>query len=168
MKTFLFALCFLAGGLLSPCIAADTTAQQEKDLFDALFQGRQEERKPQWDAERRILYSSGTSSNEAHRRIYTERIQLLSRDGNSLTTLRRQRFAEAADKPFRYHKSEARAIVPFVFANTLRYIVDRQEERIDFQIWEMDAENKQLLRIREKLINLDSLKPQGEHLLYPR
>ncbi len=167
MKTLLSALCFLPAGLVCPCSAADNIVQQEHDLFATLFQGRQEERKPQWDAEHRALYHSGFSRNEAGRTVYSESIRLLSRDGNTLTTIRRQRFTDSADQAFRYHKSEAQAIVPFVFANTLRYIVDRQEERIDFQIWEMDAGNKHLLRIREKLVNLDTLLPQGEHLLYP-
>lgn len=167
MKTLLSALCFLLAGLLCPCSAADNIVQQEHDLFATLFQGGQVERKPRWDAEHRALYHSGFSRNEAGRTVYSESIRLLSRDGNTLTTIRRQRFTGSADQAFRYHKSEAQAIVPFVFANTLRYIVDRQEERIDFQIWEMDAGNKQLLRIREKLVNLDTLLPQGEHLLYP-
>ena len=167
MKTLLSALCFLLSGLLCPCYAADNIVQQEHDLFATLFQGRQEERKPRWNAEHRALYHSGFSRNEAGRTVYSESIRLLSRDGNTLTTIRRQRFTGSADQAFRYHKSEAQAIVPFVFANTLRYIVERQEERIDFQIWEMDAGNKHLLRIREKLVNLDTLLPQGEHLLYP-
>ncbi|MEE1266595.1 MAG: hypothetical protein UHH87_09940 [Akkermansia sp.] len=167
MKTLLSALCFLLSGLLCPCYAADNIVQQEHDLFATLFQGGQVERKPRWDAEHRALYHSGFSRNEAGRTVYSESIRLLSRDGNTLTTIRRQRFTGYADQAFRYHKSEAQAIVPFVFANTLRYIVDRQEERIDFQIWEMDAGNKHLLRIREKLVNLDTLLPQGEHLLYP-
>ena len=167
MKTLLSALCFLPAGLVCPCSAADMPVQQECDLFATLFQGRQEERKPRWDAEHRALYHSGFSRNEAGRTVYSESIRLLSRDGNTLTTIRRQRFTGSADQAFRYHKSEAQAIVPFVFANTLRYIVERQEERIDFQIWEMDAGNKHLLRIREKLVNLDTLLPQEEHLLYP-
>ena len=167
MKTLLSALCFLLSGLLCPCYAADNIVQQEHDLFATLFQGGQVERKPRWDAEHRALYHSGFSRNEAGRTVYSESIRLLSRDGNTLTTIRRQRFTGSADQAFRYHKSEAQAIVPFVFANTLRYIVERQEERIDFQIWEMDAGNKHLLRIREKLVNLDTLLPQGEHLLYP-
>ena len=167
MKTLLSALCFLLSGLLCPCYASDNIVQQEHDLFATLFQGGQVERKPRWDAEHRALYHSGFSRNEAGRTVYSESIRLLSRDGNTLTTIRRQRFTGSADQAFRYHKSEAQAIVPFVFANTLRYIVDRQEERIDFQIWEMDAGNKHLLRIREKLVNLDTLLPQAEHLLYP-
>jgi hypothetical protein len=167
MKTLLSALCFLLAGLLCPCYAADNIVQQEHDLFATLFQGGQVERKPRWNAEHRALYHSGFSRNEAGRTVYSESIRFLSRDGNTLTTIRRQRFTGSADQAFRYHKSEAQAIVPFVFANTLRYIVDRQEERIDFQIWEMDARNKHLLRIREKQVNLDTLLPQGEHLLYP-
>ena len=144
MKTLLSALCFLPAGLVCPCSAADNIVQQEHDLFATLFQGRQEERKPQWDAEHRALYHSGFSRNEAGRTVYSESIRLLSRDGNTLTTIRRQRFTDSADQAFRYHKSEAQAIVPFVFAG-----------------------NKHLLRIREKLVNLDTLLPQGEHLLYP-
>ena len=87
---------------------------------------------------------------------------ITTRDGNTLTTIRRQRFTGSADQAFRYHKSEAQAIVPFVFANTLRYIVDRADERIDFHIWKMDAENKHLLGIETKCYKLDTMKQVGD------
>jgi hypothetical protein len=48
-----------------------------------------------------------------------------------------------------------------VFASTLRYIVDRADERIDFHIWKMDTENKHLLGIETKCYNLDTMKQVG-------
>lgn len=164
MKALLFSLSFLAATLGGPCAAFEVTdniVQQDKDLFAAIFQGKQVDMRGRWNAEQRALYSSGFSRNEAGRGIYIESIRLLSMDGTRLTTIRRQIFTDQLNASFLYNKTEEQAVLPFVFATPLRYIVDRKDERIDFQIWKMDAENKQLLGIGHKSYNLDTMKQVG-------
>ena len=164
MKTLILAISLLAVTLISPCTAfevSDNIVQQDKDLFTVLFQGGQIERKPQWHTAQRSLYSSSFRRNKAGHKIYSESIRLLSSDGTRLTTIRRQIFLGQPNAQFLYNKTEEQAVFPFVFASTLRYIVDRADERIDFHIWKMDAENKHLLGIETKCYKLDTMKQVG-------
>lgn len=164
MKTLFLSLSLLAVALVSPCAAFEVTdniVQQDKDLFTVIFQGVQQDRKPEWHAGQRTLSNSSFSRNKAGRKIYSESIRLLSTDGTRLTTIRRQIFLGQPNAQFLYNKTEEHAVLPFVFASTLRYIVDRADERIDFHIWKMDTENKQLLGIETKCYKLDSMKQVG-------
>lgn len=164
MKTLILSLSFLAVTLISPCAAfevSDNIVQQDKDLFTVIFQGVQQDRKPEWHAGQRALSNSSFSRNKAGRKIYSESIRLLSSDGTRLTTIRRQIFLGRQNAQFLYNKTEEQSVFPFVFASTLRYIVDRADERIDFHIWKMDAENKHLLGIETKCYKLDTMKQVG-------
>lgn len=164
MKTLFLSLSLLAGTLISPCTAfevSDNIVQQDKDLFTVIFQGVQQDRKPEWHAGQRALSNSSFSRNKAGRKIYSESIRLLSSDGTRLTTIRRQIFLGRQNAQFLYNKTEEQAVFPFVFASTLRYIVDRADERIDFHIWKMDAENKHLLGIETKCYKRDTMKQVG-------
>ena len=165
MKTLILAISLLAVTLISPCTAfeaSDNIVQQDKDLFTVIFQGVQQDRKPEWHAGQRTLSNSSFSRNKAGRKIYSESIRLLSSDGTRLTTIRRQIFLGQPNAQFLYNKTEEQAVFPFVFASTLRYIVDRADERIDFHIWKMDAENKHLLGIETKCYKLDTMKQVGD------
>lgn len=165
MKTLILSLSLLAVTLISPCTAfevSDNIVQQDKDLFTVIFQGVQQDRKPEWHAGQRALSNSSFSRNKAGRKIYSESIRLLSSDGTRLTTIRRQIFLGRQNAQFLYNKTEEQAVFPFVFASTLRYIVDRADERIDFHIWKMDAENKHLLGIETKCYELDTMKQVGD------
>ena len=160
MKALFLSLSLLAVTQISPCAAFEVTdniVQQDKDLFTVLFQGGQIERKPEWHAGQRALCSSSFRRNKAGRKVYIDSIRLLSTDGTRLTTIRRQIFPGQQNAQFLYNKTEEQAVLPFVFASTLRYIVDRADERIDFHIWKMDTGNMHLLGIETKCYKLDTM-----------
>ncbi len=180
IRHILLATCLLAAplaaaaGFDTPTPAAEAEADA---LFADIFGGQEAERLPFWVAAHRALASSSFAHNEAGYPIYIESLCLLSEDGNSLTTCRRTRFVpgkrlgrsqvEVPGSPsFRMEVKRQKAIVPFVFVSCLRHIVDRQDERVDFDIWEMDADNRQLLRIRSKLFNLDREEVVDESIRY--
>ncbi len=123
-------------------------------IFERHFRGEEKKRERYWDAEARALCSSGYSRNEAGHEVYIESICLLSTDGMELRTYTRTRFK--GDTRFCNHTCKVEhAVYPFIFAEPLRLIVDRAEERVDFHHWQMDAANRELLRVQVKLFNLD-------------
>lgn len=161
LSLLIFALIIIMGGQSAAFEVTDNIVQQDKDLFSVLFQGGQIERKPQWHAGQRALCSSSFRRNKAGRKVYIESIRLLNTDGTRLTTIRRQIFPGQQNAQFLYNKTEEQAVLPFVFASTLRYIVDRADERIDFHIWKMDTGNMHLLGIETKCYKLDTMQQVG-------
>lgn len=89
---------------------------------------------------------------------------MLSPDGNELTTLSRRKATNGGG--YSYKKQKKTALFPFIFARTLLDIVDKNEERVDFECWEMDDTNATLKSIRVKMYNLRERKVVGEHFLY--
>ncbi len=184
MKTMSASFALATALLAAPFAAAigfDTpipAAAAEADaLFAEIFGGQEVKRTGFWVAEHRALASSGFGHNEAGYPVYGEWLHIISEDGNTMTSYHRTRFVpgkrrgrstetEVPGGPFRMEVKVQKAVVPFVFASCLRHIVDRKDERVDFDIWEMDADNRQLLRIRSKLFNLDREEVVDESIRY--
>ncbi len=162
-----------AAGFDTPTAAA--TAQADA-LFAEIFGGEEKARPAFWVADHRALASSAFGQNEAGYPVYGEWLQIISEDGNTLTTYHRMRrvpgkrrgrsAVDVPGGPFRMEAKVEKAIVPFVFVSCLRHIVDRKDERADFCIWEMDAANRELLRVRERRFNLDREEVEGESIRY--
>ncbi|MCH5285035.1 MAG: hypothetical protein J1E42_05485 [Akkermansiaceae bacterium] len=125
---------------------------QETDLFDYYFSGCRElySRQPQWDAQRRVLYSSSLASNEANRPIYIERISQLSADGTTLTTFSRVFFIGHVGA--RNHtKVVQKAIAPYVF---MTEEPPYEKRALHFQIWKLEPGTDKLLSITDKSYSL--------------
>ncbi len=180
IRPFLAAFLLAPAALAAPLAAAagfDTPAAAQADaLFADIFGGKEEARPAFWVAAHRALASSSFGQNEAGYPVYGECLQILSEDGNCLTTYHRTRrvpgkrrgrnAVDVPGGPFRMEVKVQKAIVPFVFMSCLRSIVDRKDERADIDIWEMDTDNRRLLRIRTRYFNLDREEVVDESIRY--
>ncbi len=139
-------------------------AAEADRLFDRIFPDGEQKRKEYWDADARALCSSGYGHNEKGLNTYIENIRLLSADGMELRTYSRMRFTNDANKRWCNHTCKVeKAVYPFLFAEPLRLIVDRNEECIFFHHWQMDAANRELLRVQVKNFNLDKAEVVSEY-----
>ena len=162
----LLTLAPLADAMPGPLLDKPAAAEADQ-LFDKLFGGEEKERRDYWDAEARALCASGYSRNEANKQIYAEHIQQLSADGMELRTYRRVRFLGGTR--FVNHTCKVEhAVYPCIFAEPLRLIVERAEECVFFHHWQMDADNRELLRVHVKQFNLDKAAVIHEYTQYER
>ncbi len=163
MKNLLSLTLALLAGICSLASAADPDAwrisQPEQlaaanRLFEKIFSGEEKVRPETWHADERALSSSYNGLNKGRRKSYVECIQVLSADGMELRTYTRARYLD--EQQFCEHSCRVqKAIYPFIFASPLRYIVDRDDECVHFSLWQMDAANRELLRVHTRRFNLD-------------
>ena len=161
-----FTLAPLATAVPGPLLDRPQAVEADA-LFDKLFPDGPQERDEYWNAKARALCSSGYGRNEAAQRVYREHISQLSADGMELRTYSRTRF-EGAERYANHTCKVEHAVYPYIFAEPLRLIVDRSEECVYFHHWQMDADNRELLRVQVKMFNLDKAEVVHEYCQFER
>ena len=133
---------------------AELTAE-ESALFDhpGAFQDGQ---KAIWSPEHMALRSCGLYRFEKGTdTLPLQVVQQLSPDGMTLTTFTRY----TLDGETRYEKEVKHAVAPFVFMDVYNLVIPREEEEVQFTIWNIDPTTRSLRSITSKYYNfLDTSK----------
>ena len=140
---------------------AELTAE-ESTLFDhpGAFQ---EGQKAIWSPEHMALLSCGLYRFEKGTdTLPLQVVQQLSPDGMTLTTFTRY----TLDGETRYEKEVKHAVAPFVFMDVYNLVIPREEEEVQFTIWNIDPATRALRSITGKRYNFLNPSQQREKTLW--
>lgn len=111
---------------------------------------------PQWDAERRLMYSTDLYTDKDGKQIYAEHLQHLSQDGMQLTLYTRSAVCGVAG--FSYAKDVQRAVEPYVFNN--------DEEGYSQTVWKLAPGTNDLLAVYHRQRTADAAGDRREQPLW--